>query len=253
MNMKLLIGLIVIFGSLQLVPVDRNYPPVISDISAPAAVSAVLRRSCYDCHSSETRWRWYGLIAPMSWVVARDVNRGREALNFSNWNPLNSRKNKAKIYEAVHAGKMPSPLYALAHPSARLTPPDLELLQVWSAVTTAPSARSPITALKILPDFNAVSSALWSEPIVIQFKENATQYFSPAALLQLDSLVDFGRQQLLLFGWQGSGHDQLNYEQTELNSGHIYFSLKKGMTRDLRQHTKAFVVNSNVSWSVLGE
>lgn len=251
--MKLLIGLMVILGSLQLVPVDRNYPPVISDISAPAAVSAVLRRSCYDCHSSETRWPWYGLIAPMSWVVARDVNRGREALNFSNWNPLNSRKNRAKIHQAVHAGNMPSPLYALAHPSARLTQPDLELLQVWAAVATTPAAGSPITALEILPEFNAVSSAQWSEPTVIKFKENTTQYFGPAALLQLDSLVDFGRQQLLLFGWQGSGRDQLNYELTDLNAGHIYFSLKKGMTRDLRQHSKVFVVNSNVSWSVRDE
>lgn len=137
MNVKSIIGGLIIFGSLQVIPVDRHYPPVISDIKAPPEVKAVLRQSCYDCHSSETNWPWYGKIAPMSWLVTRDVNRGRKELNFSNWNPLKSKKNIAEIYEEAHAGEMPLPLYQIAHPSAKLTVEDLQILKTWAEAAGA--------------------------------------------------------------------------------------------------------------------
>jgi hypothetical protein len=33
--------------------------PMTSYVVTPPAVEAVLRKACYDCHSSETRWPWY--------------------------------------------------------------------------------------------------------------------------------------------------------------------------------------------------
>ena len=44
---------------------------------------ALAVRVCFDCHSNETRWPWYMFIAPVSWLTQRDVDEGREALNFS--------------------------------------------------------------------------------------------------------------------------------------------------------------------------
>jgi Haem-binding domain len=41
--------------------------------------------ACYDCHSNQTRWPLYSRVAPMSWLVTRDVQRGRDKLNFSTW------------------------------------------------------------------------------------------------------------------------------------------------------------------------
>ncbi len=38
-------------------------------------------RACWDCHSNETRWPWYSSVAPVSWLVQRDVDEGRDELN----------------------------------------------------------------------------------------------------------------------------------------------------------------------------
>ena len=62
-----------------------NNPPVTGDITAPPDVAVVLRQSCYDCHSNETRWPWYSSVAPIAWVIAHGVERGRQELNFSEW------------------------------------------------------------------------------------------------------------------------------------------------------------------------
>jgi hypothetical protein len=31
-----------------------------------------------DCHSNLTHWPWYSNIAPISWLVQKDVEDGRE-------------------------------------------------------------------------------------------------------------------------------------------------------------------------------
>jgi hypothetical protein len=56
-----------------------------ASVSVPPDIDAILRRSCYDCHSAETRWPLYARVAPVSWLVASDVQRGRSDLDFSNW------------------------------------------------------------------------------------------------------------------------------------------------------------------------
>ena len=44
-----------------------------------------MRRACFDCHTNETRWPLYARVAPGSWLLARDVHKGRNHLNFSKW------------------------------------------------------------------------------------------------------------------------------------------------------------------------
>src|SRR5579885_1507659 len=70
---------------MQLVPVRIANPPSRGDVAAPPEVEQTLRRSCYDCHSNQTQWPWYTRIAPLSWLVAHDVNAGRRQINFSQW------------------------------------------------------------------------------------------------------------------------------------------------------------------------
>lgn len=70
----------------QVVTVGRANPvspPPTREIAAPARIEALLIRACYDCHSNRTRWPWYSRVAPVSWLVARDVTLGRKELNFS--------------------------------------------------------------------------------------------------------------------------------------------------------------------------
>ena len=109
--------------AIQLVPYgwQHSNPRVVSD--APwqdEAVAARARVACYDCHSNETRWPAHSYVAPMSWLVRRDVDAGRDELNFSEWEP--DREDGEDAAEAIAAGSMPPRRYLLVHPDAALSP-----------------------------------------------------------------------------------------------------------------------------------
>lgn len=91
----------------------------------PVEVTSILSRSCHDYHSNETVWPLYGKIAPVSWLIARDVQEGRAHLNFSEWG-RSSRT--AELCEQVRGGEMPFWHYRLLHPTARLAPTEITTL-----------------------------------------------------------------------------------------------------------------------------
>ncbi len=129
----ILTAVIVIFIGIQLIPVDRSNPPVVSDLDAPIEVKAILKRSCYDCHSNEVNWPWYGYVAPVSWLVAHDVEEGREELNFSEWSQYaGDAEMKEEIVEEITEGEMPLPIYLITHPNASVTEQELVVLKQWA-------------------------------------------------------------------------------------------------------------------------
>ncbi len=132
---RVLIGLGVVFVLLQLVPQDRENPPVTLDIGAPPAVDAVLRRSCYDCHSNEVRWPWYAYVAPASFLVTQDVADARYVLNLSEWDTYDEGLQISLIEDIVdHAeeGVMPPEQYTLVHRDAVLSEADVDVLRQWA-------------------------------------------------------------------------------------------------------------------------
>jgi len=129
---KIAVAAAVLLAAIQLVPVSRTNPPVSSALAAPPAVAAILRRACYDCHSHETIWPLQAYLAPLSWLVARDVNEGREELNFSAWDRVDRKKVAKKLPEEIAEGEMPPWLYVVAHPEARLADADRKLLIDWA-------------------------------------------------------------------------------------------------------------------------
>ena len=77
-----------LFLLIQLIPVWlwQTNPPVRAEPAWPNQETRALAvRACFECHSNETRWPLYSRIAPMSWLVTSDVLRGRDELNFSEW------------------------------------------------------------------------------------------------------------------------------------------------------------------------
>ena len=126
------LGLLLLgFVALQLVGPRVTNPPVVADLVAPDDVKAVLKTSCYNCHSNETHLWWYDRIAPASWLVARDVKRGRMHLNFSTFGELSPAAQKAMLYESVNQmqlGAMPPANYLLLHSEAKVTPEQLDTL-----------------------------------------------------------------------------------------------------------------------------
>ncbi len=100
-------------------------------VKPPAHAAAVLDRACRDCHSNDTAWPWYSRVAPVSWMVARDVRQGRARLNFSEWNlygPEMSRLRIKAVCGAAAKGDMPPKYYTPMHPQARLKEPDVAAL-----------------------------------------------------------------------------------------------------------------------------
>ena len=112
-----------LFGATQLVPYGRDHtnPHVLREPIWDRPVTRALAvRACFDCHSNETRWPWYSQVAPVSWLVQRDVDVGRRVLNFSEWDrPYEEASESA---ETVREGEMPPAIYLPLHAAARLTP-----------------------------------------------------------------------------------------------------------------------------------
>lgn len=130
---RIIIALAAVVAGIQLIPVKRINPPVVSDFYGPPEVSAILRHSCYDCHSNETEWPRYSHVAPMSWLVAHDVKKGRERLNFSNWEPLKDIVwIRMQIYHMAASGQMPLPSYLRLHSDAKVTDEELAILKEWA-------------------------------------------------------------------------------------------------------------------------
>ena len=125
-------------GVMQLMPVQRPEPPPVqskpADIAAPPQIEATLRRACYDCHSEETHWPWYSAIAPVSWLVAHDVDYGRREMDFSQWQnyyPATRVRKLEWMGRALHEEVMPPWPYRLMHPRARLSNEERTALEQW--------------------------------------------------------------------------------------------------------------------------
>ena len=147
--------LVVLFAALA-IQVFR--PPRTNPITAPRhdvtiattvhpQVAATMQRACRDCHSNETRWPWYSHVAPVSWVVAYDVNSGRRAMNLSTWgqySPKAQRKLLGDICEEVRSGEMPDAGYRLMHSDSRLTPAEVAAICTWTTSTAGASEREEV-------------------------------------------------------------------------------------------------------------
>jgi hypothetical protein len=110
------------FVLIQFVPYGHDHanPPVLSEPAWDSTFTrAVARRACFDCHSNQTEWPWYASIAPASWLVQSDVERGRTTLNFSEWKRPQLAVEEAP--EEVLEEEMPPPAYKLLHADARLS------------------------------------------------------------------------------------------------------------------------------------
>jgi hypothetical protein len=122
------IGLVV-FVLLQFVPLGRDHtnPSVVQEPQWDSPQTrATMKRACFDCHSNETVWPWYSNIAPISWLLQKDVDEGREKINFSEWDETDN--DIDDIYIMVKSGKMPLPQYLMMHPEAKFTPEETQVL-----------------------------------------------------------------------------------------------------------------------------
>ena len=131
----LLPALVILILAIQFLPVDRQAPPTDGLVDAPDPVMTVLKQSCFDCHSNQTQWPWYGYIAPFSWLIQDHVGEAREELDFTAWNQYDEDERldlQEDVWDEVDLEEMPPAYYVLLHPEARITQKDREILEAWA-------------------------------------------------------------------------------------------------------------------------
>jgi hypothetical protein len=133
----IVIGLAVVgFLLIQVIPYGHAHanPPTVKEPAWDSPTTRDLaKRACFDCHSNETAWPWYTNVAPVSWLTQRDVNEGRQRLNFSDWQGFRrggegggeggegGGRDGNEISRVIERGSMPPWYYVMIHPNAGLT------------------------------------------------------------------------------------------------------------------------------------
>jgi hypothetical protein len=141
--MQAAIVLVLLFAGAQLIRPRLENPPIDAgrtlqaQMGTTSGLAAVLDRSCGDCHSYRTVWPWYAHVAPVSWLMAYGVAKGRSAVNFSDWAAYPAEQQRqllALSCRDVSKGTMPGP-WTMLHPEARLSAHDTET--ICAAVSSA--------------------------------------------------------------------------------------------------------------------
>jgi hypothetical protein len=138
--------LVLAFIAVQFIRPDFTNPPVNQAETLEAAtevpenVQTILKRSCKDCHSNETKYPWYSGIQPSAWFLADHIADGRRELNLSVWSTYEARRKRkklAEICEQVQSKEMPLPSYLWIHWDAKMSDADIKTLCDWTESESA--------------------------------------------------------------------------------------------------------------------
>ena len=131
------ISAVILFLVVQLIPVHKNESPIPADKSfatqfnVPNNVNRILERSCYDCHSKQTNYPWYGNVQPIALLLENHISEGKKKLNFDEFQDYGKRRMRTKyteIVKQIEQDKMPLTSYLWLHPEARLSEAEKKLL-----------------------------------------------------------------------------------------------------------------------------
>lgn len=142
---KVLLGVLVVFILIQFIRPEKNISndeinSITTVMQVPDEVKEIIKTSCADCHSNNTKYPWYSEIAPVSWYLAQHVNEGKEHLNFSEWATYNKNQKShilKDLEEELEEHKMPLESYLILHKEAKLSIDQYNVLLNW--VKTIPS------------------------------------------------------------------------------------------------------------------
>ena len=107
----------------------------ITETNPPEDVKLILKNTCYDCHSNNTKYPWYNNVAPVSYWLADYVKHGKGELNFSVWGSYSKKKKDHKleeIIEVIEEGEMPLKEYTWTHSEAKLTDAQKQAIIEWA-------------------------------------------------------------------------------------------------------------------------
>ena len=128
------------FGDAGLFKAAGDANPIVEGSTVPAEVRTILASKCADCHSTQTKSPFYGHLAPVSWLMERDINRGRQAMNFGLWDSYSADQQQtfaAKIVQETREHEMPLLQYRMIHWNSRVTGTEIRTLADWAHASSS--------------------------------------------------------------------------------------------------------------------
>ncbi len=134
-------ALLAVFIILQFIRPEKNISEVPSEndirvkYHVPSDVLAILKRSCYDCHSNNTEYPWYANIQPVGWWLKDHVDEGKDELDFSEFGTYSAKKADHKldeVIELIEDKEMPLESYLIMHGDAELSEDEAAAVITWA-------------------------------------------------------------------------------------------------------------------------
>lgn len=126
------VALLAVWGLGEVVYPHTNPPERYRGTILSPESDALLRQSCFDCHSNETRHPWYRHMPVAGLLMGLHIRSGRDELNFSHWQRMGPEQRREAIgetLESVQEGDMPTLDYRLVHPETRLNAQEMATLE----------------------------------------------------------------------------------------------------------------------------
>jgi hypothetical protein len=103
--------------------------------SYSSSIETIFRRSCFDCHSSETRYPWYSKLPFVKSLIEGDIEEAKKHLDMSEGFPFKGHgsvpEDLTAIEEVIRDGSMPPLRYRVLHPGSSLTGVERERVKNW--------------------------------------------------------------------------------------------------------------------------
>jgi hypothetical protein len=139
---KVLLTLLAVFIVIQFFRPEKNQSSaatpddLFAHYPATDSLKQLIKSSCYDCHSNNTKYPWYAQVQPVAWWLDDHVKAGKRKFNFSEFATYPAKKADHKMEEFIEMVKeeeMPLPSYTLLHTNAELTTGQRIALTKWAA------------------------------------------------------------------------------------------------------------------------
>lgn len=141
---KILLALLIVFIAMQFIRPALNTSnatqraDIITQFNVPTNVAGILKTSCYDCHSNNTRYPWYAKVQLIGWLLAKHIKDGKKELNFDEFSTYSHIRQLSKlksILNSIKDGSMPLSSYILLHSNVKLSEESKALLIQWTTKT----------------------------------------------------------------------------------------------------------------------
>lgn len=109
--------------------------PFLAETNPPEDVKLLLKETCYDCHSSFTKYPWYSRITPVDYWMAGHVKDGKKHFNVSTWADASLKKRDHKfeeLIEMIEKKEMPLPSYTWTHGDSKLNDEQIASIVTWA-------------------------------------------------------------------------------------------------------------------------